>query len=417
MEDKSKLFKKGKKTSIFAGVGTLLFALIKGVAGLLSGSIVLTGDAIHSAADSFSAFLVWVGLKISQKDPTEKFPYGFYKVENVTSLLVSFLILFAGFSIARKSISKLSATTSLNYPIFAVGVAILDAAVMFTIGTYEIKEGEKINSQSLVADGRESRMHLLSSSIVLIGLVSSILSLPYIESVAGILISLFIFHAGFESGRDAIFALLDVSPSKEMEKKIIEVIGSVSGIEGYGGLKLRKAGPFVFGECTIKIRKFVDVDRANEISNKIEEEIKDKINRIDSFSIKVEPYETDKIRAIIPVKDSKGDKSTISEHFGRAKNFALVSLDKEKEGIENVKIIPNEFKDKEIRAGLAASKSLTKEKIDALITKEIGDISFHTMRDNLIDIYKSKGKKVEDITQKFMKENLERLSEPTREKE
>lgn len=416
-KDKPDLFEKGKKTSILAGLGTLFFALAKAAIGLLSGSIVLLGDAVHSAADSFSAFVVWFGLKIAQKDPTEKFPYGFYKAENITSLFVSSLILFAGYSIAKQSYSKLWAATSLEFPLFAISIAVMDAAVMFAIGTYEIKEGKKISSGSLIADGKESRLHLLSSSIVVFGLVSSFLGVLYLEAIAGILISLFIFKEGIESGKDSIFALLDVSPDKEIEQDIIGIIGEISGAEGFGNLRLRKSGPFIFGECTVKIRKEVEVERAHEISEKISDKIEEEIERVDSFTIKIEPYKTDRLRIAIPVEDENGPKSKISSHFGRANYFAFVSLDKKEEKVEEVTIKENKFKDKEVRAGLSASNQIAEEKIDSLVTKMIGEISFHTLRDNLIDIYKSKGDTVEQIANNFLGENLRKLPNPTREKD
>lgn len=417
MVDKAELFKKGKRTSIIAGLGTLLFAALKGIAGLLSGSVVLLGDAIHSAADSVSAFLVWVGLKISQKEPTEKFPFGFYKVENITSLFVSGLIIFAGYSIFSESLGKLFQLTKLNYPIIAFSVAILDAIIMFLIGKYEVKEGKKINSQSLIADGKESKLHLFSSSIVIVGLFAGFMGIPYLEGIAGIAISMFIFKEGIESIKDSVFALLDVSPDPEIEEKVIGTISKVSGIEGYGNLRLRRSGPFVFGECVVKIRKYLDVDRAHELSKKLEEKVKEETSMVDSFKIRVEPYETSKIRVSIPVKTKEGLDSKISDHFGRSPYFAIVFLDKESKSIENLEILKNEFKDKEVRAGLSASRFIVKEKIDSLITKEIGEISFHTLRDNLVDIYEVKGEKVKEITQNFLEEKLERLEKPTREKD
>jgi len=104
MED---IFKKGQKAALVAGLATVFFAIAKAIAGFISGSIVLMADAIHSATDSFSTFFAWFGLKIAQKEPTEKFPYGFYKVENITALIVSGLIFFAGFEIIKESIVKI----------------------------------------------------------------------------------------------------------------------------------------------------------------------------------------------------------------------------------------------------------------------------------------------------------------------
>ena len=130
------LFEQGKKTTIIAAFTTIIFAAAKAIVGFLSGSIVLLADAVHSLADSVSAFFVWLGLRIAQKKPTERFPYGFYKAENITALLISLLILFAGYEIFKESINRVYEFSQLSIPFVAVCVALIDAIVMFFIGMF-----------------------------------------------------------------------------------------------------------------------------------------------------------------------------------------------------------------------------------------------------------------------------------------
>jgi len=411
MED---LFQQGKKTTLVAGAGTLFFALSKGLIGFFSGSVVLMGDAIHSAADSVSTFLAWFGLKIAQKDPTEQFPYGFYKAENITSLLISFLIFFAGYDIAKESINNFTAEPQLNLPVLAISIAILDGIVMFLIGSYEMRSGQKINSQSLIADGKESRLHLLSSSVVVIGLVAALLNIPYLEGIAGIIIALFIFDAGWDALKDSVFALMDRSPSEEIEEEIKEVLNKVSGIQNFSNLKLRKSGPFVFGEVEAKVRKSVNIKRAHEISTSIEGKIKEKTSMVDSFSVKFTPFETEKKRICMPIEEDKGLRSKISNHFGRAKYFLFVDLDQGE--IKNFHVKENPYREKEKRAGLSASKFVMEEKIEAIATREMGPISFHTLRDNVVDIYRADKDYVEEVLSEFSQNGLNFLKRPTREK-
>lgn len=412
--EKSLLFKQGKKTTIVAALATILFAVAKAIVGFFSGSLVLIADAIHSAADSVSAFFVWLGLRIAQKKPTEKFPYGFYKVENIAALLVSLLILFAGYEIIKQAIERLSASYQLNIPLIAIGVALLDAIVMFSIGTYEIKTGKKINSQSLIADGKESRMHLFSSLMVLIGLFSVWFRISYLEGIMGILISLFIFKVGIDSAKDSIFALIDVSPSQKIEKKIKRILESISGVKGFNNLRLRKSGPFIFGEVQIKIRKALNVKRAREISDNIEKEIKNKIKLIDSFTVVILPYQTQKQKVCIPIEEEKGLDSIISLYFARANKFIFIELDNKK--IKDFYVKNNPYKQKQVRAGLNVSSFVIEEKIDSIITKEMGPIAFHTLRDNIVDIYTGLDGEVKDIIKKFNQEKLKPLKQPTRTK-
>jgi len=406
------IFRQGQKTTIIAALTTVGFALAKAIVGIISGSVVLLGDAVHSFADSFSSFAAWFGLKIAKKEPTQKFPYGFYKAESITAFLISLLILFAGYSILKESVNKFSLEHQLSIPLIAVSVAILDAVVMFLIGSYEMKVGKKINSQSLVADGKESKMHILSSSVVVVGLLSVFLQVPYLEGTTGILISLFIFQAGIKSARDSIFSLMDVSPDPAVEGKIRDILNKVSGLRGFKNLKLRKSGPFIFGEVEAKVGKTLNVKRGDEISGNIEKEIKRKVKTVDSFVVSFKPFETKKQKICIPVKEDKGLESEISSHFGRAPLFMFVEVEEGK--VKSYYTKENPYQKEKVRAGLQACKFVVKQKIDSIITKEMGPISFHILRDNIIDIYKGIDGIAKEAVQNYSRAKLDFLEEPTR---
>jgi len=410
----TKVLKKGQKATIISALSTLLLAAIKGAVGLISGSVVLVGDAVHSAADSLSSFAAWFGLKISQKRPTAKFSYGYYKAENLAAFLISGLIILAGLLIVRESITELSKEPSLAIPLIAVGAAVLDALVMFSIGTYEMKIGRKINAQSLVADGRESRLHLLSSSLVLIGLLAGWFKIPYLEGAMGLLISIFIFQAGLSSAKDSVFALMDVSPEKDKEEKVKKVLRSISGVRGFENLKLRKSGPFIFGEVEVKIGKTINVKRASEISENIEREIKKGIKSIDSFTVAVSPFEVEKQRICIPIEKDEGLDSLMLNHFGRAEKFIFVNL--EKGQVKDYYIKSNPHQGKEVRAGLNTALFVVSEKIDSVISQEMGPISLHTLRDNIVDIYWAPDGRVKEIVERFIQKKLKPLTKPTKEK-
>jgi cation diffusion facilitator family transporter len=411
MED---IFEQGKKATIRAALATVFFAITKAIVGFISGSVVLMADAIHSVADSFTTFAAWFGLRVAQKKPSEKFPFGFYKVENITALLISVIILFAGYGIIRESFQKIFSQYELNIPLIAIGVAILDAIIMFTVGTYEMKVGKKINSQSLIADGRESRLHLLSSSIVLIGLISKIVGIDYLEGIMGIILSLFIFQIGIESAKDSIFALMDVSPSKDIEKEIKNILNGISGLRDFENLRLRKSGPFIFGQVKIKIGKSIDVKRGYEISNKIGKEIKEKVKTVDSFIVSLEPFETSKKKICIPINKGEDLNAEVSDSFSRADKFIFLETDNKE--IKKYYIKKNPYKEEEIRAGLKASLFVVEDKIDSIITKEMGPISFHALRDHIVDIYNAEDGNVRNSIDLLFADKLRFLKEPTKEK-
>ncbi|UZE93220.1 MAG: cation diffusion facilitator family transporter [Candidatus Nealsonbacteria bacterium] len=412
---KKEILKIGETTAKKVSIIVFLLASLKALIAFISGSIVLLSDALHSVADAFEILFIWLGFKISQRKPTEKFPYGFYKAESISALVVSLLILFAGYQIAQESYERIFSSYDLKLPQIAVAVAILDAILIYLLGRYEVKIGQAINSQSLIADGKESKLHIISSSLVVLGILSSYFGFLGIEGIAGLLLSLFIFKIGIESTRDSVFSLMDVSPSKEIEKEIKTILESVESVKDFSGLRLRKSGPFIFGEVNIKIKKFVAVERAHEISDKIEKDVKAKVPQIDSFAIHVEPFSPFEQKIIIPTKEKNNLESQIDERFARAEFFAILKVKKDK--IESFEFKENIFKEKEIRAGLAVAKYLLEQKPDVLIVRQIGPISFHTLRDNLIEVYKAEQGTIRQIIKDFSENQLVKLEKPTKEKE
>jgi len=407
--------KQGEKATVLAGATTFFFALSKLIVGLIAGSIVLIADSIHSFSDTIGTVIAWVGLKISQKKATKKFRYGYYKAESIAAFIISGFILYAAYEIISTSYRRLFILSGITIPIIAISVAILDGIFMFSVGTYEIKVGKKIHSQSLISDGKESRTHLFSSSIVLIGILATIFKIPYFEGIAGIIIGIIIIKEGIESLKDSTFSLMDISPDKEIEKKIIKILRKEKNIKKFRDLKLRKAGMYILGELTIMLKKGIKVSEAHKITEDIEEKIKTEIKQIESITIHTEPFKSKKQKIMIPIRKRKGLKSEIINHFGRAENLMFIELDGKK--LENFYYKKNPYLFKEVRAGLNLIKDTLKENPDSLITKQLGRISFHSLRDNAIELYYTEDDIVKDALNNYLQNNLEHLEEPTKEKD
>jgi len=415
MEEKINKLKKGEKTAGIATITLLLLALVEAVIGFLSGAVILIADALHNVTDSLTNFASWFGLKISQKRPTEKFPYGYYKAESLATLLVSGLILYAAFELLLEGYSKIFILSEISMPFQAMCMALVSLIVSYLMAKYMKKVGKEINSQLLIANSQERATHVFSSIIIFAAILLTFYRIPYVEGIITIGFSLLIFKTGIFIVKDSIFALMDVSPSKDIENEVKKIISSIAGVEDFKNLRLRKSGPFVFGEVTVKIRKHINVKRAHEIADSIENKIKREVGEIDSFTIHIEPYESEELKLAIPVETNKGLDSEVSEHFGRANYFIFVTVSKKEEKIKSFYVRNNPYKKKSDKAGYFAANFVVKEKIDILITKEIGGISFHTLRDNLVDIYKAKGKNVKEVVNNFIKDKLELLTEPTKE--
>jgi len=412
MDKKRKNLKTGERIAFWASVSTLLLALVKGLVGWLSHNLALTADAFHSGADTVAILASYFGLKLSQKKPTEKFPYGFYKTETLAALIASIFILYAAVEIAKAGIQNLLhphfQTTTLTLPLI---VTFFSSAIAALLAWYEIKIGKKINSASLVANGQESLTDIFTSLLVVVAIFASYFRWPYIEGGVALVLAVLVFKIAIENGWDSLLVLLDAGIPRETEKKIEKTILKISGVRGIKLLRLRRSGPFIFGETTILINRNLPLDRSHEITKEIEKEVKRRINNLESLSIHTEPYKIEKIKVALPIESDNGLDSQISPHFGRANFFILIKIDKKK--IVSYEIIENKAKDLSIHAGLKAVKLLLKQKIDSLIVKNVGEISFHTLRNNLVELHQTKKNLAIEAAKDFVNKKTKILSSPT----
>ncbi len=404
--------KKGQRlTELAAGLETVL-ALSKVVIGLLSGSIVLISDSLHSVFDLLTIFASWLGLKMAQKEPDEKFAYGYYKAENLATLFISLFIFYAFSQMISQAYSRLLELSAIQLPLLALSISVVDALVLFFFGRYEIKVGKEINSQSLTSLGRENRTHLITSSAVFLGTLATVNRVPYVEGIVTFLVSGLILKIGLETIREGVLGLMDVSPEGELSKNVVDVIESVPGVKEAFDLKLRKSGPFIFGQVKVGVGKKLKVEESHQLADQVEDKIKHDFDQITSFLVHVEPHVDEYRHLVFPVKNDQGLKSTLADNFGRASYFTFINL-KEDEIIGSY-TVKNPYLTEEVRAGLKVSKFINQQRADTLITKEIGEIAFHTLNDYFIDILKTSDKNIDESVKSFLSENLEKINQPTK---
>jgi len=160
------------------------------------------------------------------------------------------------------------------------------------------------------------------------------------------------------------------------------------------------------------VRKSVDVKRAHEMADRIEKEVKKKVPSVDSFTIHIEPLRSDFHHLVIPVKNKEGLNSLVADKFARAPHFLFVNLESKK--TKGYYILENPYLKEKVKAGLAVAKLLAEQKSEVLIAKEIGEISFYALRENLFDVYQAKGKTAREVINSYIEGELELLSKPTR---
>jgi len=207
-------FRRGERAAWLSTLILLVLSVSKGTVALFSGSIALLADSIHSFADIFSSAAVWVGMRLIQRKPSERFPYGYYRAETFALLIVSITIVVSGILILNEAVVKLSEPSGVLFPSLVLIAAATSGAVSFFLGRYKKKVGSAIGSQSLIGEGQHSMVDVYTSLLVFAGVFFSSLGYPIAEILAGLAIGAYIIKVGAWFGKDAILSLMDVSLSR-----------------------------------------------------------------------------------------------------------------------------------------------------------------------------------------------------------
>ena len=381
-----------EKIGLFSvGINSSL-VLIKVILAYLSGSVALVADAIHSLSDVISSATVLAGIKISKRKST-RFPYGLYKVENLVCLLSSLFIFFAGYEIVQTVLFKEESLKPEFLPYAMAGV-LVTMAITFFFSRYELREGERIGSPSLIADAQHIRTDMFSSAVILCGLVGGLFHWP-LDKVAALVVVVLVFRAGFTIFLDAIRVLLDASLDFESMDKVKTAILSHPQVTSIHSLRGRNSGRFKFIEADIGLR-VRELERAHHVSQQIEAEISKSVPNVDRVLIHYEPEKKETRVCAIPLQE---DKMSLSEHFGEAPYYYIVQMRERDRSIIEERILTNPFKDEEKGKGLKVSKWLLQQDVDTVINSKslAGKGPGYVLSDADVNIVISKGNRLGDV--------------------
>ncbi|MBF0120661.1 MAG: cation diffusion facilitator family transporter [Desulfobacterales bacterium] len=413
MENKIKNLKQGQRIAFISAFVSIFLAILKGTVGYLFNSSVLIADAFHSGADLLTHAASGFGLWIAASGKTKKFPYGLYRAETLACLVVGGFIVLAGFELFREGYQKLFYLDSIeSFPIFPVAASIVSSMAALLITKMEFKVGKSIGSISLIANSQEAFLDIFTSLIVLLGILLSYFKILYAEGAVIILISILLFKIGLESIYTSFLILMDANLDPKLQCEIEKKVNEIYGVKGISNVKIRQSGPFKMIECVIHTKPSLSLYKAHELANNVEDIISGNYEHIESVFIHVEPIKEKTVIAMIPVQNIDDLSSKIHNHFARAPYFIIFKLSDNKIEIEDFYL--NQFLDEQKHIGVKISRVIIKHKIDLLLTCNIGEIAFHILKNNLIDIYKTEeGLSVKETINRYRLKKLEPLISPT----
>ncbi|EFK08710.1 cation diffusion facilitator family transporter [delta proteobacterium NaphS2] len=351
---------KEKIGSYSIGVNVLLVAM-KGGLAVLSGSVALVADAIHSATDVISSVTVLAGIKISKRK-SKNFPYGLYKVENFVSLLTSLFIFLAGYEIV-KTVFLEPFILKRQYLPYAMAGLVAAMGITFAFSRYELRQGKAIGSPSLIADAKHIRTDMMSSCVILAGLVGGLFDLE-LDRIAAIVVVLLVFKAGAGIFVDAFRVLLDASLDFKTLDQVKTIILKNPRVVAINGLWGRNSGQYKFIEADIII-KAGDLEKAHVVSRRIENHIRAAVAHVDQILIHYAPQKRETRTIAIPLRN---DRRNISEHFGTAPCFYVAKV-RERDGVLLSEAYEtNPFAGEEKGKGIKVSEWLLAKGVDTVYT-------------------------------------------------
>ena len=414
MIDKNRILKRGQRLALIATIITLLLSVLKGLIGYLFQSKVLIADAFHSGADTIAIFASAFGLWLASRKKNDRFPYGLYKAETFGSFIIGSFIAWAGVELLIDGYHKIFILPVFQeFPYLPIGVTLLSIIIAFFIAKKEKAVGDEIHSQSLIANAKESFLDIISSIVVLLGILLAYLQIAYVEGIIIILISLLILKLGLENIWTSLLILMDANLDNKLQHQIEQLTQNIYGVQEVHDVKIRQAGPFRMVELEFTANPSLTLFKVHELADEVEGKIMANYEYVETVFVHVEPSTQKLITAIIPVEEINGLKSKVHQHFGRSPYFVILKIKDKNIEIEDFYL--NEFLNKTKHVGVNVVKVVVSYGLDMLFTAQIGEISFYMLKENFIDIYKisEQNLTVEQVIEKYYNNQLSRITAPT----
>ena len=231
------------RTSIVGILANVFLAALKFTIGLLANSVAVISDAVNNLSDALSSVITIVGTKLAGKAPDKKHPMGYGRIEYLSALIVSAIVLYAGITAFVDSVKKILRPEEVSYTVLSVVIIAAAVAVKLVLGSYVKKKGRSVNSGSLIASGEDASHDAILSASVLLSALIHLLFRINLEAWVGALISVFIVKSGLEMISEAVDEMLGVRVSSELSGKIKETVNAVPGVLGAYDLLLNNYGP------------------------------------------------------------------------------------------------------------------------------------------------------------------------------
>ena len=271
--------------SVFAAI---FLTASKIIVGVMTGSLGILSEALHSALDLVAAAITYFSVRVSDKPADDDHHFGHGKIENLSALIETVLLLVTCIWIVYEATHRL---TTGNWEIEVTYWSYIVVVSSIIIDVWRsralMKAAKKFNSQALEADALHFSTDIWSSAVVLLGLICSNFGIYWADSVAALGVAFIVIGVSYSLGKKAIVVLLDQAPAG-MKDEIRELAVSISEVKSISQIRIRNAGADYFVDITAQANYDMSFVQAHELSHKIEHAVQAKISRCD-VTVHLEP--------------------------------------------------------------------------------------------------------------------------------
>lgn len=282
------------KVSFVSIVTNVILSVFKLFAGIFAHSGAMVSDAIHSASDVFSTFVVIIGIKISSKESDKEHPYGHERMECVAAIVLATILAITGLGIGSSAAEKLIAghyETLVVPGTLALIAAILSIVVKEAMFWYTRIHAKRIDSGALMADAWHHRSDALSSVGALIGIGGAQLGFPVMDAIASLVICIFILKAAYDIFKDAISKMVDRACDEETEEQLKNCALAQDGVLGIDLLHTRTFGNKIYVDIEISADGSMSLFEAHNIAEQVHDSIEQSFPKVKHIMVHVNPSE------------------------------------------------------------------------------------------------------------------------------
>ncbi|MFH6684394.1 cation diffusion facilitator family transporter [Bacillus amyloliquefaciens] len=269
------------KIAFLSVISNSLVVMLKIAVGIITGSVAILSEAIHSFLDLIAAFIAFISVRISKKPADTGHPYGHGKVENLSGTIETILIFAAGIWMIYECVQKLVNPEPVHLPVLGIIVMLLGALINLIVSKLVKREAEKVNSVAM----KSNALHLLTDVYTSLGVAASLLVVTLTEwyildPIIGMVLAVYIIYEAFKLMKEAFPPLIDTRLSEEEEKTILKIIDTFHQefIEIHD-FRTRRSGPQEYIDFHMVVASHVTIKDVHDLCDRIERDITDEFKQ------------------------------------------------------------------------------------------------------------------------------------------